>query len=142
MTGRDFLYRVSRLDAIITVKNRLLEKYVARQGPRGARAASYDSTGVHGGCSQSSAETVVNTLSCLRDEILALKAEISRAVWLIGKLQDLRENEILTLRYLLHESYEGIAEKMGYSLRHVFKLHKTAMENFEKIYAANANERQ
>ena len=139
MTGRDFLRRVSGLDAIIVVKSRLLEKYVMRQGPCGARAASYDATGIHGGTSQASAETVVNTLSGLRDDILALKAEISKAVWLIGKLQDLRENEILTMRYLLHDSFEGIADKIGYSLRHTFKLHRRAMENFEKIYSRHAN---
>ncbi|MGN0619191.1 MAG: hypothetical protein ACI4J7_09250 [Ruminiclostridium sp.] len=48
------------------------------------------------------------------------------------------DNEVYTVlleqRYILHETWETIAEKMGYSLRHTTRLHKEALEYLERLY--------
>lgn len=41
---------------------------------------------------------------------------------------------LLERRYILHETWEVIAEKMGYSRRHITRLHDDAMKYLERLY--------
>ena len=41
---------------------------------------------------------------------------------------------LLERRYILHETWEVIAEKMGYSLRHTTRLHNDAMKYLQRLY--------
>lgn len=47
-----------------------------------------------------------------------------------GRQEMRRRYEILTRRYLLGQTWEKIAVEMGYSYRHVTKLHGYALKNF------------
>ncbi|WP_418440693.1 hypothetical protein [Anaerotignum lactatifermentans] len=49
----------------------------------------------------------------------------------IGMVPDPTEQEILSRRYLLDQSWEKIAIEMKYSYRHVTKLHGYALNHFE-----------
>ena len=49
----------------------------------------------------------------------------------IGMVSDATEQEILSRRYLLGQSWEKIAVEMKYSYRHVTKLHGYALNHFE-----------
>lgn len=49
----------------------------------------------------------------------------------IGTVPDATEQEILSRRYLLGQSWEKIAVEMKYSYRHVTKLHGYALNHFE-----------
>lgn len=49
----------------------------------------------------------------------------------IGTVSDATEQEILSRRYLLGQSWEKIAVEMKYSYRHVTKLHGYALNHFE-----------
>lgn len=49
----------------------------------------------------------------------------------IGMVPDATEQEILSRRYLLDQSWEKIAVEMKYSYRHVTKLHGYALNHFE-----------
>ena len=59
-------------------------------------------------------------------EILVYK-EIEKA---INAVQDVGEQEILTRRYILGQSWEKIAVEIGYSYRHTTKKHGQALKNF------------
>lgn len=48
----------------------------------------------------------------------------------IGMVPDAIEQEILSRRYLIGQSWEKIAVEMKYSYRHVTKLHGHALNNF------------
>ncbi len=48
----------------------------------------------------------------------------------IKQMTNVVEKEILTRRYLLGQSWEKIANEMGYSYRHTTKLHGQALKNF------------
>lgn len=48
----------------------------------------------------------------------------------IKQMTNVVEKEILTRRYLLRQSWEKIANEMGYSYRHTTKLHGQALKNF------------
>ena len=49
----------------------------------------------------------------------------------IGTVSDATEQEILSRRYLIGQSWEKIAVEMKYSYRHVTKLHGHALKHFE-----------
>lgn len=49
----------------------------------------------------------------------------------IGMVPDAIEQEILSRRYLIGQSWEKIAVEMKYSYRHVTKLHGHALNHFE-----------
>ena len=49
----------------------------------------------------------------------------------IEALEDDREKELLTLRYLKGVKWEEIAVKMGYSWQHIHKIHARALGNFK-----------
>ena len=48
----------------------------------------------------------------------------------IDKIEDVVERALLRYRYFLGLTWEEIADKMGYSLRQVHRIHKRAIENF------------
>lgn len=51
----------------------------------------------------------------------------------IGMVPDPTEQEILSRRYLLWQSWEKIAVEMGYSYRNVTRLHGYALKHFELL---------
>ena len=51
----------------------------------------------------------------------------------IDKLENTNERAVLRLRYILNQTWEEIAEKMGYSLMNIHRVHKKALENFKLI---------
>ena len=49
----------------------------------------------------------------------------------IAKMKDEAEREVLSSRYLNLRRWEEIADAMGYSKRHVLRIHGRALEHFE-----------
>lgn len=49
----------------------------------------------------------------------------------IGMVPDTIEQEILSRRYLLWQSWEKIAVEMGYSYRNITRIHGHALQHFE-----------
>lgn len=55
----------------------------------------------------------------------------------IAQLPDIRHRIILRSHYILHETFEQIAEFLEYTERHTYKIHKEALQAAEKIYTEN-----
>ena len=51
----------------------------------------------------------------------------------IGMVPDPTEQEILSRRYLIGQSWEKIAEEMGYSYRNITRVHGYALKHFELL---------
>lgn len=62
------------------------------------------------------------------DELVDLKAEITRRIRQLSKPE---YQTVLELRYLCFMTWEEIIDRMCYTGRHVFRLHKEALEEFE-----------
>jgi DNA-directed RNA polymerase specialized sigma24 family protein len=56
-----------------------------------------------------------------------LRTQIERS---IGAMPDPRDRTILKLKYIQGLSFEGIAERIHFSLTHTKRLHDTAIDNF------------
>ena len=72
---------------------------------------------------------------------LKIDREIDRLVELREKIMSIvqsldsdTERIIIERRYILHESNEAVAERLGYSPRHVTRMHRNALMKLEKIY--------
>ena len=62
------------------------------------------------------------------DRLIALRNEIADVIW---EVPDLQERVILYGRYVNFYSWEKIAQDMGYSERHVLRLHGSALEKVQ-----------
>lgn len=73
-------------------------------------------------------DELLRELDAEREIQMIVYKEIRQA---INAMQDATEQEILTRRYTLGQSWEKIAVEMGYSYRHTTKKHGQALKNFE-----------
>jgi DNA-directed RNA polymerase specialized sigma subunit len=62
------------------------------------------------------------------DRLIAFRNEIADVIW---EVPDLQERVILYGRYVNFYSWEKIAQDMGYSERHVLRLHGSALERVQ-----------
>ena len=63
-------------------------------------------------------------------ELCRVKLEIIRAM---DRLDDGRLRELLVLRYVAGKNMEQIAEEMGFSYRHILRLHQEALEKITGV---------
>ena len=52
----------------------------------------------------------------------------------INRLSNTNEKILLQARYILNETWEQIAERLGYSVRQIHRVHSSALENFKIIF--------
>lgn len=69
------------------------------------------------------------------DELVTLKIDMEHQISLIS---DFRYRKILERRYLFFESFKAIASLLGYSEKHIYRLHSEAINALEKILRTNA----
>ncbi len=65
-------------------------------------------------------------LAVLYDFVASLSTEID-------KVEDTLERAILRYRYITCLTWEQIAERMGYSMAQIYRIHNRAFKNFNKI---------
>ena len=64
---------------------------------------------------------------------------IEKRKHIISQIDSLKNKDyysVLTLRYVLNNTFDEISEKMNYSIRNVFKIHGRALQEFEKLYGS------
>lgn len=64
------------------------------------------------------------------DNLVNLKKEISS---IIKNIPDIELQTLLEKRYLCFQTWETIAEDMGYSMHHLYKLHNHALDICDRI---------
>ncbi len=67
------------------------------------------------------------------DDLIELKEKI---LAMISSLDNNAERMITERRYIMLESMETIAEKLGYSVRHITRLHRSALQHLEEMYGS------
>ncbi len=69
------------------------------------------------------------------DKLVDIKIKIRD---LVAALPDGLHRTIIERHYILNESWEKISEKIGYSRRHITRLHDKAIEALEELYGESA----
>ncbi len=65
------------------------------------------------------------------DRLVDLKEQI---MGIAALLKDNTSRAVIERRYILHETWEQIADKLGYTSRHITRLHNAAISDLEEIY--------
>lgn len=73
----------------------------------------------------------------LQNEMSGLWSMRMRIIGELGQLRNYRHHQILYLRYVKCESWEHIAYDMGITWRHCYRLHGSALQEFEEVINGN-----
>ena len=133
---KNFLRAAYEAQQKIESDKALLEK--ARAQAEGVSGVRYDSIGVSGGgCETSALEraalNIVQLEADLADDIERWTAAVRVVREVIGGVADPCLRSVLEHRYLRLQSWEQIAVDMGYSWRHLHRLHGVALAETRKV---------
>ena len=132
MTAKEYLYQAFRLDQQINSKLEQIAKlkHMATQATGRFQAERISGTPQH--------SPMENALVKLIDLEYEINDDIDRLVdlkremaVLIAKIGDPSYRILLELRYLVGNTWEEIALRMGYDLRWVYRLHGRALQEVE-----------
>lgn len=134
MTGKDYLERAYRITEMIGEHMQEIKKlHLIRD--------SLVSSGAGGVCSSPDGnanytkviEKIIDYENEIRKknaELLDTRIELRK---LINNVKNVDYNLILKKRYLQFMTFEGIANDLAYTERHIYRLHDKAVEAFEKV---------
>lgn len=140
MTAKEYLNRPWKLNNEINDK---LEKAARLRKDLYGRGVSYENNGGSGanGSNDIIGKAIAKIVDfeheadIMIDELVTLKIDMEHQISLIS---DFRYRKILERRYLFFESFKAIASSLGYSEKHIYRLHSEAINALEKILRTNA----
>lgn len=140
MTAKDYLLRAWQIDARIDEKLAEIERLEEKRERIMAKlraGRSSNLTGMPRGGNYDwtdGIEAVIETDELIRDAVNALRAEIRELCRVkrevadaINAVEPVVYRRVLDLRYRSYLDWQTIAQKMGYDVRHVFRLHGEAL---------------
>lgn len=133
MTAKEYLMQDRSLE--FKIKQR---RQQAKELKQAAQSVSSPSMGERVQASQTgvalekAVEKYIGLLETAELEAASFQEVRNEIIRRIEKSDDFRFIQVLTYRYINHMKFEEIACKMNYSFRQVRRLHKRALENFEK----------
>lgn len=136
MTAKEYLLQLDTLRDEIESTNLALEKIFTEAS--GIKAITYDKDRVQVSPSNH-AENFMVRLAELGDEYarmqMSYKLERDKRIAMINGLPKKEHRKVLRKRYVDGKRFEEIAVECAYSYRHVRRLHKQALQMFDKMYA-------
>ncbi len=129
MIAKEFLQQAYFIDRQIQLD---LEKLSAARTALFGKGVNYISDGTKAEHHGNGVENAYIRVLAYEEKIDAEIDELSRKreeiEQVIEKLPDKTERELLSRRYLLFQKWDKIAEDMGYSYRHITRLHGKALQ--------------
>ena len=146
MTAKEFLLTAWRIESRIDDKLREIDRLDEKRERIMARLTagrSANLTGMPRGGRYDwtdSLEAVIETDKALNDLKEKIRREISdlcrakrEVAAAINAVEDLRYRRVLELRYRNYLEWQDIAERMGYDVRHVTRLHGDALQAVKHV---------
>ncbi len=135
MTAKEYLEQVKEIDSKInrltSLKERLKEcMYFSAGSPEGERVQTSRNMDKLGSL-YARIDNIEREISERKEEMTDLKLRLALE---IDELSDFNQKQILIHRYIYLKSWQEIPNEMGYSKGYIFRLHKKALKEFEKIY--------
>lgn len=138
MTEKQYLKQGYRLRQEIKIQRDLLIEL--EYNLDNVKSFDYSKEKLQGGKLQDDSITVekINRIIEVEEKIkekeLELKNFQANLYLDIVKLTNRNEKILLQARYILNETWEEIAERLGYSVRQIHRIHSSALENFKIIF--------
>lgn len=133
MNVRTYLNQIRHFEA--DVQSRIQERRNLRSSVE-LKTTSYNSDKVQEGGAGHFDEKYVKFIEVSElinekiDDLFDLKLRISNE---IDELEKPEHRIILRLRYINLQTFEQVAVKLGYNMRHIHRLHGTALIEFDKV---------
>lgn len=135
MDTKQYLNQIERLDK--QIQNKLSEIYQLKTMACSVNVSS-DGDKVQTSPNKDKLGSTVAKIVDLEKETDKLVNEfVDKRNHIIGQIdgmEDVDYYHILSLRYVTRDTFENISEKMGWSKRHVLRMHGQALLAFEKKY--------
>ena len=132
MTAKEYLNQAYWLDRRIESK---LEQLSALKEMATRTTVAMTSDVVNRTQNMSRMQEVINKIIDMQNEInedIDRLVDLKRDIMHIIKAENNTEYQtLLELRYLCFKSWDSIAKQMGYSIRHIYRLHDEAVEQME-----------
>ena len=136
MDVRTFLGGISTKKAMAREYSAKIEAAEAGLLPRGLR---YDKESVQSSGANDRVERIFDTVEDLRAAQMELVAQYTAdealAVRMLSHMEDAREARVLSLYYLGdgRDTFEDVADVMGYSERQIFRIYQSAIQHIQDI---------
>lgn len=139
-SARDYLEQIRHLESRLRIKESQIAQY--RRDICSLRALDYTADKICGGSPIDVSDKIARLDELIRetnrewDEFINAR---EKAEELIKKLESVRQQEVLTKRYIQNKRWEQIAVEMNITWRHTFRLHRAALEEFSQKRALNVS---
>ena len=130
---KEYLCRAYRIDQRINSK---LEQVVSLRALVTKVTATYTDMPKGQGDISSRENIIVKIIDLeqlIKNDIDALVDFKTEAIEKIKTIPNVELQMLLELRYICFKPWDEIAEEMGFSLQHIFRLHSSALQEFSKI---------
>ena len=84
-------------------------------------------------CIRDRINRIIEVQEIIRKKETELKVLQANLYLEIDRLSNTNEKILLRARYILNETWEQIAERLGYSVMHTHRIHSSALENFKML---------
>lgn len=138
MTAKEYLRQLWNLDREIEIKYRELEELRAQIGIK-AQPDPNENVGHSGNTSDPVSDIAVRIVQMEKrinrkiDRLINLKQKITAQ---IDGMENRNSRMILTCRYVLMQSWDDVADSLGYSVQNCYILHGRALQEFQNMYLA------
>lgn len=135
MTKKEYLRQGYKIRQEIKIQEDVLKEL--HEGLDNLKSFDYSKDRVQGGLFNDDTLLLnkINDILTVEENIskktLELKTIQKNLYIQITLLADENEKRLLIARYILNETWERIAERLGYSVMHTHRIHKRALEHFE-----------
>ena len=136
MTAKEYLRQLWNLDREIEIKYRELEELRAQIGIK-AQPDPNENVGHSGNTSDPVSDIAVRIVQMEHrinrkiDRLINLKRKITEQ---IDGMENRNYRMILTCRYVLMQTWDDVAESVGYERRQCIRLHGLALQEFARLY--------
>ena len=136
MTAKEYLRQLWNLDREIEIKYRELEELRAQVGIK-AQPDPNENVGHSGNVSDPVSDVAVRIVQMEHrinrkiDRLINLKRKISDQ---IDGMENRNYRMILTCRYVLMQTWDDVADSVGYSIQNCYIIHGKALQEFYNLY--------
>jgi len=139
MTAREYLEDIRDCTAEIFTLSEAIDRMIREQAPAGASAAGCERERVQAPCrtvpASSFLPALLDRVEELKERREGLNKKRVKASREIDGIRDSKLRTLLYCRYILNYSWKRVKDRLNCSERHVYSLHRTALDEFSKIFA-------
>lgn len=133
MNGKEYLRSFSQMDSQIEILQERIERTRSRLEKVTPTYSAVPGGGGGGNSREEMIASYMDMVEELRQNVDDMRLRQLEVIRTINCIEDDRVKTVLEYRYFKHLMFEDIAKKMGYSVDHVYMLHRIGCREIERI---------